>query len=307
VTASAVQWYPAPAKINLYLAVTGRRADGYHLLQTVFRFLDHGDRLAFDVRDDGRIERVNPLAGVPPETDLVVRAARLLQAEAGCPLGADITLDKRLPMGGGLGGGSSDAATTLLVLNRLWGTGLSRDDLQRLAVRLGADVPVFVFGRAAFAEGIGDVLRPMALEPAWYVVLVPPVAIATAWVFGRPELTRNTPAVKMSGFSGAWHDPARGTDAGNRGGGRDGFRGAFWGSNDLAPVVINAFPEVARHLAYLVTAAGGRAAMSGSGACVFGAFADAAKARRAFAARPADMTGFVARGIDLHPLFQMVS
>ena len=302
-TASVVQWYPAPAKINLYLAVTGRRADGYHLLQTVFRFLDHGDRLAFGVRDDGRIERVNPLAGVPPETDLVVRAARLLQAETGCPLGADLTLDKRLPMGGGLGGGSSDAATTLLVLNRLWATGLSRDDLQRLAVRLGADVPVFVFGRAAFAEGIGDKLQPMALEPAWYVVLVPPVAVATAWVFGRPELTRNTPAVKMSGFSGAWRDISG--ETGHHAAGAPG--GALWGSNDLAPVVLDGFPEVARHLAYLASAADGRAGMSGSGACVFGAFTDETQARRAFEARPADMTGFVARGIDLHPLFQMVS
>ncbi len=171
--------YPAPAKLNLFLHVVGRRPDGYHLLQSAFALIDAADRLRFAVRGDGGIRRVSDLPGVPAESDLVVRAARLLQAETGTALGADIEVEKHLPMGGGVGGGSSDAATTLLALNRLWGTRLSRPALQALGARLGADVPFFVFGRNAWVEGVGERLAPLELPPAWYLVLVPPVAVPT--------------------------------------------------------------------------------------------------------------------------------
>jgi hypothetical protein len=172
-------WLPAPAKINLFLHVVGRRADGYHLLQTAFRFLDHGDRLRFTPRADGRVHRLNDVPGVPEDDDLVVRAARLLQRETGCTQGADIEVDKRLPMGGGLGGGSSDAATVLIALNRLWQLGLSRARLQEIGLTLGADVPVFVFGRSAFAEGVGERLQPLQLPPAAYLVVAPGVSVPT--------------------------------------------------------------------------------------------------------------------------------
>jgi len=268
--------YPAPAKLNLFLHVVGRRSDGYHLLQTLFRFLDYGDTLSFRIRDDGVVQRLNNLAGVEPERDLCVRAARLLQQATGCRLGVDISLEKRLPMGGGLGGGSSDAATTLLALNRLWKLGLDRAALQELGLRLGADVPVFVFGESAFAEGVGERLQPVSLPPAWYVVLVPPVAVPTAGIFASPELTRDTIPIKMSAFS------------------------ADRGHNDLEPVVCRSYPEVAEHLAWLK--AFGDARMSGSGACVFAGFATEDEARRVFASRPQSMKGFVAKGLDRHPL-----
>lgn len=274
--APASSTWPAPAKINLFLHVVGRRPDGYHLLQTVFRFLDHGDRLSFRTRTDGAVCRITELPGVPADADLCVRAARLLQSETGCTLGADIAVDKRLPMGGGLGGGSSDAATTLVVLDRLWGTGLGRERLQALGLRLGADVPVFVFGHSAFAEGIGEQLTPIELAPAWYLVLVPPVHVATASVFASPDLTRDSKPIKISGFSSAW------------------------GQNDLAPVVCRAHPDVARHLKWLGQF--GRAAMSGSGACVFGEFDTRSAALAAMSKLPADMHGFVAKGLDRHPL-----
>ena len=182
--------YPAPAKLNLFLHVLGRRPDGFHLLQTVFRFIDLNDIVWLGTRDDGRVVRLADLPGVPEDQDLTVRAARLLQARANCKLGADIRLEKRLPLGGGLGGGSSDAATVLLALNRLWGINLPRAELQALALQLGADVPVFVFGQSAFAEGVGEVLAAVSLPPAWYVVLTPPAIVSTQAVFSAPELTR---------------------------------------------------------------------------------------------------------------------
>lgn len=268
--------YPAPAKLNLFLHVVGRRADGYHLLQSVFRFLDHGDELEIAARADGEIRLLSTLPGVPHEQDLCWRAASLLRAHTGCRLGADIRLHKRLPLGGGLGGGSSDAATVLLVLNRLWGLHLPRGELQTLALRLGADVPVFVFGRSAFAEGVGEVLRVWTPAPASYVVLTPPVQVATAAVFAHPGLTRDTPAVTIADLS-------------------DGF-----GRNDLQPVACALHPPVAECLAWLQTM--GEARMTGSGACVFAAFPDRAEACRVFAARPAHMSGFVADGVDVHPL-----
>ncbi|NWG85932.1 MAG: 4-(cytidine 5'-diphospho)-2-C-methyl-D-erythritol kinase [Hydrogenophilaceae bacterium] len=272
----AASGYPAPAKLNLFLHVLGRRPDGYHLLQTVFRFLDFGDTLHIEPRSDGAIRLQNPLPGVPEEQDLCFRAAGLLKARTGCRLGADIRLDKRLPMGGGLGGGSSDAATVLLALNRLWGLDLPRIELQALGLELGADVPVFVFGRSAFAEGVGEQLQAVNLEPASYVVLVPPVHVSTPAIFAHPALTRNTPAVRMRVFS-------------------TGF-----GHNDLEPVVCDLYPQVAEHLAWLRQF--GDARMTGSGACVFAAFPDRATAERVFAARPDGMAGFVADGLDQHPL-----
>lgn len=271
---------PAPAKLNLFLHVTGRRSDGYHLLETVFRFIDCADTLHLRVRDDARIERLNALSGVAPEDDLCVRAARLLQAEAGVRLGAEIALDKRIPMGGGLGGGSSDAATVLVALNRLWGVQWSRGRLQDLALRLGADVPVFVFGRSAFAAGIGERLARIDLPPAWYLVLVPPVAVPTASVFADPELTRNSDPIKIQCFS------------------------AGPGRNDLEAVVCRQYPEVARHLAWLRERA--PAGLTGSGGCVFAAFASEAEALRVHGALPSDVRGFVARGLDCHPLLDWV-
>ena len=275
-----MRWYPAPAKLNLFLHVVGRRADGYHELQTVFRFLDHGDRLRIRVRDDPRIVRVNTVEGVPVADDLCMRAAHLLQRHASCARGAEIELDKVLPLGGGLGGGSSDAATVLIVLNRLWGLDLSGEELRPLAVQLGADVPVFVFGCNAFAEGIGERLTPITLAPAWYVVLVPPVAVSSARIFADPQLTRNTNRIKMSAF----------------------FAGAT--GNDLEEVVCRHFPVVRIYLDWLRQHAPAR--MTGSGACVFASFAAEHLARDVFASRPSHMHGFVAQGLEQHPLRDMI-
>ncbi|MDR2451370.1 MAG: 4-(cytidine 5'-diphospho)-2-C-methyl-D-erythritol kinase [Candidatus Accumulibacter sp.] len=268
--------WPAPAKLNLFLHVVGRRADGYHLLQTVFRFVGHGDGLRFAPRGDGRVTLARSLPGVPPENDLVVRAARRLQIETGCREGVEISNEKRLPMGGGLGGGSSDAATVLLALNHLWQTGVSRRRLREIGLELGADVPVFLFGENAFGEGVGEALRPVNLPPAWYVVLEPPVRVQTTLIFGDPGLVRDTPPISAS----AW---------------RPGF-----GRNDLQAVAVRRFPEIARHLAWL--ARFGEARMTGSGACVFAEFAEESAAREVLGRLPADMRGWVATGLDRHPL-----
>ena len=276
------------------LRVVGRRPDGYHLLQTVFRFIDYGDTLRFRVRDDGVIARVNQVPGVPHEADLCVRAARLLQQISGTRLGADIQLDKRLPVGGGLGGGSSDAATTLLALNGLWKTCITRSQLLDFSVNLGADVPVFVYGKNALAEGIGEQLQALELPPAWYVVLCPPVAVPTAAVFSHPDLKRDSKKVTLQGFSGA------GSAA----------KDALF-INDLQPLVVRLYPQVARHLAWLTEHAAqsstqrGPALMTGSGACVFASFGSEAAARRVIAQLPADMQGFVAQGLSHHPLHDL--
>ncbi len=275
--------FPAPAKLNLFLHVTGQRGDGYHLLQTVFRFIDYGDMLSFTSRADSQIVLTHPLPGVPPEKDLCYRAARLLQTATGAGQGVDITLEKRLPLGGGLGGGSSDAATTLLALNQLWGTGLARPALMELGLQLGADVPVFVLGENAWAEGVGEKLQPIALPPAWYVVLVPPLSVQTAEVFAAPELTRNTLPVTMSAFSGGQ------------------LAGQF--HNDLEPVVSARYPAVAQHLKWLKQY--GDARMTGSGACVFAAFNTEREARDVLAGKPVEIEGFVARGLDRHPLHDL--
>lgn len=268
--------YPAPAKLNLFLHVTGRRADGYHLLQTLFRFVDHGDTLRFSPRDDGRLCLSRPLPGVPPESDLCIRAARLLQEATGCRLGTDIEVVKRLPMGGGLGGGSSDAATVLLALNHLWELGLSRERLQALGLTLGADVPLFIFGRNAFGEGIGEALQPVDVPPSWFVVLEPPVQVPTAAIFTASELRRDTPAIRAADW-------------------RPGF-----GHNDLEPVAVARFPEVGESLRWLERFAPAR--MTGSGACVFAEFSDEAQARGVLAELTASMRGWAARGLAEHPL-----
>lgn len=271
--------WPAPAKLNLFLHVVGRRPDGYHLLQTLFRFVDRSDSLRFQPRADGDIVLANPIPGVPPESDLTVRAARLLQQETGCRQGATINLEKRLPMGGGLGGGSSDAATVLLALNHLWELDLPRERLQVLGLSLGADVPVFVFGRNAFAEGVGEALLPVDLPPAWYVVLEPPAQVPTAAIFGAPDLKRDTPPIRAADW-------------------QPGF-----GHNDLEPVACARFPAVAEYLDWLKPF--GPAMMTGSGACVFAEFSSREAAESVLAHLPTGMGGWVAQGLQAHPLADM--
>lgn len=282
-------WLDAPAKINLFLHVIGRRPDGYHLLQTAFRFLDFGDRLRFTPRTDGTIRRVNPLDGVAEEDDLCVRAARLLQSETGCNQGVNMELDKRLPMGGGLGGGSSDAATVLIALNRLWQLDLPRESLQALGLRLGADVPVFVFGQSAFAEGVGERLQAVALPPAAYVVVAPGVSIPTPRIFAAPELTRNTEPCKIADFAAvaAQH--------------------RLFGRNDLQPIAANYYAAVGQAIRLLGDEVGEQAVrMSGSGACVFAQCRTHEQAEQVLATMsarwPEGWQGFVAGGVDVHPL-----
>jgi 4-diphosphocytidyl-2-C-methyl-D-erythritol kinase len=268
--------WPAPAKLNLFLHVTGRRTDGYHTLQTVFQFLDYGDRLYFAPRADGVIRRFGGPPGVSDDADLCVRATRLLQETAGIGAGVDIYNDKRLPVGGGLGGGSSDAATTLWVLNRLWSAGLEPAPLAALGLRLGADVPVFLFGQAAWAEGVGELLTPVELPRPWYLVLVPAVSVSTAAVFADPELTRNTQEMKIPDFlSGGGH-------------------------NDCEPVVRRRHPEIAAALDWLNQFAPAR--LTGTGACIFAPFSTQAEAVSVQRRLPVGWTGFVARGENHSPL-----
>src|SRR5262245_24315893 len=268
--------YPAPAKLNLFLHVVGRRADGYHLLQTVFRLVDLCDWLRFTAREDGAIRLSRDLPGVPAEENLAVRAARLLQSAGGTARGVEIEIEKNIPIGGGLGGGSSDCATTLAALNRLWGLGLAPARLAELGLTLGADVPFFLFGANAFGEGVGERLTALDLARAWYVLLIPPVSVPTREIFAAPELTRNSKTIKISGFS------------------------AGFGTNDLEPVVCRRYPDVAAHLEWLRRF--GDARMSGSGACVFAEFATEREARSVHSKVPADMRGLVVRGLDRQPL-----
>ena len=273
---AAIPVWPAPAKLNLFLHITGRRADGYHTLQSVFQFIDVADRVQVRCHDDGAIRLLTPLPGVPPDQDLTVRAAQLLKREAGVGTGVDIRVDKRLPLGGGLGGGSSDAATVLVALNHLWQLGWSEERLAALALQLGADVPVFVRGRAAWAEGIGERLTPIELPEPWYVVLVPPVTVPTAQIFAAPELARDTPPIGLREFLA--------------GGGR----------NDCEAVVRMRFPIVGPYLDWLNQY--GSAHLTGTGACVFAAFPDAAAAQRVLEQLPQGWRGFVARGCNRSPL-----
>jgi 4-diphosphocytidyl-2-C-methyl-D-erythritol kinase len=265
--------WPAPAKLNLFLHITGRRADGYHELQTVFQFLDYGDELRFNLRDDGQVRRINTMAGVPEADDLVVRAARLLQTETGCTQGVDILLEKRLPMGGGLGGGSSDAATTLVALNQLWQLGLDEGRLATLGLSLGADVPVFIRGRAAWAEGVGERLEPLDLPEPWFVVLLPRVNVSTHELFSDPQLTRDVQPIKIrdyllrvgvGGVCGALFDG-------------DGTDSIGHVRNVFEPLVREKYREVDAALTWLTQFAPAR--LTGTGACVFAAFADESQAR----------------------------
>ncbi len=277
---------PAPAKLNLFLHVVGRRPDGYHLLQTLFRFIDLHDTLHFTLRKDSAVRRINPIEGVAEEQDLCVRAARLLQAETGCTLGVEIAVEKRIPLGGGLGGGSSDAATALIALNRLWSLGLPRASLMQLGLRLGADVPVFVFGENAFAEGVGEALQAFPLTEAWYVVLFPPVHVPTAQIFAHPELTRDAVSITMRALLEQQLLSGRQLH------------------NNLQPVVCSRYPEVARHLSWLENF--GKAMMTGSGACVFAEFTDRSQAEGVIRQLPHEMRGVIAQGLARHPLHDWV-
>ena len=268
--------WPAPAKLNLFLHITGRRDDGYHLLQTAFQFLDFGDTLHFRVCEGPQVRLLTSVAGVAEEDNLVVRAARRLQEAAGCEQGAEIRIEKRLPAGGGLGGGSSDAATTLVALDRLWGLDLGTERLAELALDLGADVPVFVRGAAAWAEGVGEDLTPVELPEPWYLVVVPPGQVSTATVFGDPELTRDCPPIRIDDF----------------------LRGA--GHNVCESVVCRHYPAVAEALARL--RGYGEARMTGTGGCVFAAFERRADAEAAREALAPDWRVFVARGRNRSPL-----
>lgn len=280
----------APAKLNLFLHVTGRRADGYHLLQTVFQMLDHGDTLDFDLRADDLIVRTTDIPGVPAEQDLIVRALRLLQGayqarHGRLPPGIDVAIHKILPMGGGLGGGSSDAATALVAANHLWQAGFSRDELMALALPLGADVPFFLFGETAFAEGVGEALQPVAGPDVWFVIIEPGVAVPTPAIFSAAGLTRDTKAVTISDFSRHLT-------------GSMGLTG--FGRNDLQAVAVTLFPPVAQALDWLSNY--GDARMTGSGACVFCAFASEAEADQVLDAMSGVWKGWKARSLKRHPL-----
>lgn len=274
--------WPAPAKLNLFLHVVGRRADGYHQLQTLFQFLDHGDSLFFVPRGDGVIRRVAGPDAIPESEDLVVRAARAIQQASGCNLGADIRLEKRLPMGAGLGGGSSNAATTLVALNRMWNLGLPLDELAQIGLRLGADVPVFVRGAAAWAEGVGERLVPVRIDEPWYLVLTPPVTVSTARIFSDPMLRRDHASVTLADFQQ----------------GRTG--------NDCEPVTCERHPEVREALDWLRQHAP-QARMSGTGASVFAAFDSREAATALLPQVPEGCRAFVARGLNRSPLMDVVA
>lgn len=267
---------PAPAKLNLWLHIIGRRADGYHELETVFQFLEHGDELSFAVRDDGVIRLHTEIEAVPHDSNLIVRAARKLQEQSGTTLGADIWLSKVLPMGGGIGGGSSDAATTLLALAHLWQLDWDEDRLAALGLSLGADVPVFVRGHAAFAQGVGEQLTPVDPDEPWYVVLVPQVSVSTVEIFSHPQLTRDSLPLKM-----------RPVPEGNS-------------RNDCQPVVEQSYPEVRNALNSLGKFTEAR--LTGTGSCVFGAFPSKAEADKVLALLSATQTGFVAKGSNVSML-----
>ena len=280
---------PAPAKLNLFLHVTGRRADGYHLLQTAFQLIDHGDTLDFDLRDDSEIVRVTDVPGVPEQHDLIVRALELLQAEYARrhgrnPPGISVAIEKRLPMGGGLGGGSSDAATTLMALNHLWRLGKSREELMALGLQLGADVPFFLFGRNAFAEGVGEQLTPVDGLDCWFVVIEPGVAVPTPTIFCSPELTRDSKPVRIADFSRA-------------------LQNAF-GKNDLQAVAVRLFPEVAEAVSWLGNY--GAARMTGSGACVFMPCTSEAQADQVLQAALGRWKAWKAKGVKQHPLASLL-
>lgn len=285
---------PAPAKLNLFLHVNGRRPDGYHLLQTVFQLIGHGDVLHFDLRSDGQVRRTTDVPGVPEEQDLIVRVLHLLQGEHqrrhGRPTpGIDVAIDKLLPMGGGLGGGSSDAATALMVVNRIWASGLSRQDMMALALPLGADIPFFIFGETAFAEGVGEQLQAVRTPDCWYVVIEPGVSVPTAAIFCSDHLTRNTKPVKIADFS---------RHLANR------KNLQQFGQNDLQAVASLLFPPVAQAIEWLGRY--GDARMTGSGACVFCAFPGESECDAVLSNLPAAWRAWKAPALARHPLQAML-
>ncbi len=272
-----LEWFPAPGKLNLFLHVLGRRADGMHELQTVFRLIDRADRVGVAAREDGEIR----FSGEFGAENLCVKAARLLKMESATKKGADLELEKHLPVGGGLGGGSSDAATVLLVLNRLWKLDWRRAQLMELGQRLGADVPVFLYGRSALGEGVGERLHALPLASAWYLVLTPQVPVSTKEIFADAALTRDTKPLKMSAFLSGQ------------------------GRNDLEPAALRRYPEIAEHLAWLKKHSAQGVfppRMTGSGACVFAEFRRREDADALYKQLPTAMRGFVARGLEQHPL-----
>lgn len=272
---------PSPAKLNLFLYITGKRPNGYHELQTLFQFLDFGDEIAIEVTDDGEIELLNEVQGVRKEDNLIYRAAKLLQKTTACKQGARIGVTKNLPMGGGVGGGSSNAATVLVGLNELWQTGVSPEKLAELGLSLGADVPIFVRGRAAFAEGVGEILTPCAPAEKWYVVLKPEAAISTAAVFQDPRLPRNTPKRSMEKLlAGEW-------------------------LNDCEKVVRDHYFKVEELIQELLQYAPFR--LTGTGACVFAEFNSKSEAEKVFEHRPRNVYGFVAKGQNISPLHQKLN
>jgi 4-diphosphocytidyl-2-C-methyl-D-erythritol kinase len=275
---NAVLW-PAPAKLNLFLHITNRRPDGYHELQTVFQFVDYCDWLGFEINDSGHVSRQGGDPSIEASQDLVVRAALALQQYSGTARGVTISLEKRLPMGAGLGGGSSDAATTLVALNNLWGLNLDQQTLCSIGLKLGADVPIFVHGRAAWAEGVGEKFQPVELQEPWFLVVQPTCSISTAEVFNAAELTRNTPPITIRGFL------------------------AGEGRNDCEPVVRKRYAEVGQLIDWLGKKANAR--MTGTGSCVFSQFESEAEARALLAELPARWSGFVAKGLNHSPLLGM--
>ncbi|MFZ6800773.1 4-(cytidine 5'-diphospho)-2-C-methyl-D-erythritol kinase [Undibacterium sp. Di24W] len=279
------QWLacPAPAKLNLFLHITGRRTDGYHLLQSVFQLIDRCDTLDFHVRSDGVIRRLNQVEGVPEQTDLVIRAARLLQLHSKSQLGADIHLHKNLPMGGGVGGGSSDAASTLMALNHLWQCGLTQEQLMQLGLQLGADVPFFIFGQNAFVEGIGEQMQAVQTAEQWFVVIEPGVHVPTPTIFSAKELTRDTKPVRITDFSSAAKVEWR---------------------NDMQAVACALHPEIANAINWLkqYEVNQGDAKMTGSGSCVFCAFQNEGAAKNVLQQVPHHWTSWIAKALQQHPI-----
>ncbi len=275
------QWWPAPAKLNLFLHITGLRPNGYHELQTLFQMLDYGDRIAFEINhNSSQITRVTDLPGVLAEDDLMVKAATLLQEYSGSKQGVYIYLDKKLPMGGGLGGGSSDAATVLLVLNKLWGCGYQTTELAELGMQLGADVPVFIEGNTAWGEGIGERLQPLQLDTQWYLVLKPQVEVSTKELFSSSQLTRDCHPITIADFK------VKPT------------------TNVFEPLVKSIYPEVEKALQWLRQYAPAR--LTGTGACVFAAFNSKQQATEAFQKMPPGFAGFIARGVNKSPLMELL-